>query len=164
MNSKIILISITAFFIVLFQATCSAQQADSFAGTIKINGTIELGDSPQDLVSIFGQPDDTETVFLEMKDENIIRYHYNNGARFDFMNNELLRFTFSSSNYLVNLNSFELKVGNNINTISNSFPNSYSNRGADGTAITLGSADYEYLNIKTNSNGVITEIQLRFIP
>jgi len=163
MNKKIISIFIAATFAVLFHAKCSAQQADNFAGTLKINGEIELEHSPENLTSKFGQPDSTETVFWEMIEKNGTTYFYS-GAEFDFVDNKLRSFIIYSSDFQIHLDSFVLKVGNSINTISNPFPNSYSNRGGQGTAITLGSADYQYLNIKTNSDGEITEIELRFIP
>ncbi|TVR32078.1 MAG: hypothetical protein EA390_05620 [Balneolaceae bacterium] len=163
MNKKIISIFIVATFTILFQATCSAQQADNFAGTLKINGEIELGHTPENLTAKFGQPGSTETVFWEMIEKNGTIYFYS-GAEFDFVDNNLRSFIITSSDFQIYLDSFVLKIGNSINTISTLFPNSYSNRGAQGTAITLGSADYQYLNIKTNPEGEITEIELRFIP
>lgn len=163
MKNRIPFILLATCFTFLVHASCKAQLADNYAGVLKINDTIELGDAPQAVTAKFGQPDDTEIVLWEMMEKNITRYFYN-GARFDFMDNKLTRFTFTSSTYKLKLGSFELKVGNNISTLASAFPDSYSNRGSEGTAITLGSADSEYLNIKTNSNGVVTEIQLRFIP
>ncbi|MCC5914637.1 MAG: hypothetical protein JJU46_09710 [Balneolaceae bacterium] len=156
-------IFITAMFSILFHATCSAQQADNFDGTLKINGEIELKHNPETLTNKFGQPDSTETVFWEMIEKNGTTYFYS-GAEFDFVDNKLRSFIVNSSNFQIHLNSFVLKVGDSVNTISIPFPNSYSNRGDHGTAITLGSADYQYLNIETNSDGEITEIELRFIP
>lgn len=149
--------------LVLIHLSCKAQLADNFEGTLKINGEIELEHSPETLTAKFGQPDSTETVFWEMIEKNGTTYSYS-GALFDFVYNKLRSFIINSSNFEIHLDSFVLKVGNNINTISTPFPNSYSNRGTQGTAITLGSADYHYLNIKTNSDGEFTEIELRFIP
>ena len=163
MNRKLISIFIAVTFTILFHATCSAQQTDNFAGTLKINGESELEHSPENLTSKFGQPDSTETVFWEMIEKDGIIYYYD-GANFNFADNKLRRFIINSSTFQIHLDSFILKVGNSINTISTQFPNSYSNRGTQGTAITLGSADYRYLNIKTNSDGEITEIGLRYIP
>lgn len=163
MNRKLISIFIAVTFTILFHATCSAQQTDNFAGTLKINGEIELGHTSETLTAKFGQPDSTETVFWEMIEKDGIIYYYD-GANFNFADNKLRSFIINSSTFQIHLDSFILKVGNSINTISTQFPNSYSNRGTQGTAITLGSADYRYLNIKTNSEGEITEIELRYIP
>jgi len=155
---------ITVFILLIsFATVAQAQQADNFAGTLKINGEIELEHTPETLTAKFGQPDSTETVFWEMIDKNGMIYYYD-GANFNFADNKLRSFIINSSDFQIHLDSFVLIVGNSINTISTLFPNSYSNRGAQGTAITLGSADYQYLNIKTNPEGEITEIELRFIP
>jgi len=163
MNKKILFIFIATMFAILFHATCTAQQTDNFAGTLEINGEIELEHSPENLTSKFGQPDSTETVFWEMIEKNGTTYFYS-GAEFDFVDSKLRSFIITSSDFPVHLDSFVLKVGNNINTLSSAFPNTYQHRVSEGTAITLGSADYKYLNIKTNPDGEITEIELRFIP
>jgi len=153
---------LTLLFI-LIHISGNAQQADNFAGRLKINGEIELGHTPETLTAKFGQPGSTETVFWEMIEKNGTTYFYSE-AKFDFVDNKLRSFIINSPDFQIHLDSFVLKVGNSINTISTLFPNSFSNCGAQGTAITLGSADYQYLNIKTNSDGEITEIELRFIP
>lgn len=164
MNKKILSIFIATMFAILFHATCLAQQTDNFAGTLKINGEIELEHSPETLTSKFGQPDSTETVFWEMIEKNGMIYYYD-GVNFNFADNKLRSFIITSSDFPVHLDSFVLKVGNNINTLSSAFPNTYQYRVSEGTDIGLGSGgDYKYLNIKTNSDGEITEIELRFIP
>lgn len=160
-NAKTLLF--TLLFVVL-HISCKAQQTDNFTGTLKINDTIELGDTPQTVITKFGQPNNTENWYGEVSGNNYISYHYNNGAVFDFVDNQLKSFMFTSSTYKIKLGSFELKVENHINTLASAFPNTYQNRVPDGTDIGLGTGDYQYLNIKTNSNGTITEIELRFIP
>lgn len=164
MKNKLPILFSAILFTFLIHASCKAQHGDNFSGTLTINDTIELRDAPQAVTAKFSQPNDTEVVFWEMKEVNVTRYFYNNGGEFNFVNNELISFKFTSSTYKLKLGTFELKVGNNISTLSSAFPNSYTDRGPKGTAIGLGTGDYQYLNIKTNSNDVITEIELRFIP
>lgn len=164
MNRKLISIFIAVTFTILFYATCSAQQTDNFAGTLKINGEIELGHTSETLTAKFGQPDSTETVFWEMIEKDGKIYYYD-GANFNFADNKLRSFIINSSDYQIHLDSFVLKVGNSINTLSSAFPNTYQHRVSEGTDIGLGiGGDYQYLNIKTNSDGEITEIELRYIP
>ncbi len=164
MKNRIPFIILVACFTFLFQASCKAQPADNFSGTLTINDTIELGDAPQAVTTKFGPPDNNEVVFWEMEEVNVTRYYYYNGGEFNFVDNELISFKFTSSTYKLKLGSFELKVGNNISTLSSAFPKSYSIRSPEGTSITLGTGDYQYISIGTTSNGVITEIDLRFIP
>jgi len=164
MNKNIISIFIAATVTILLHTTCSAQQTDNFAGTLKINGEIELEHTPETLTAKFGQPDSTDTVFWEMIEKNGMIYYYD-GANFNFADNKLRSFILTSSDFQVHLDSFVLKVGNNINTLSSAFPNTYQHRVSEGTDIGLGSGgDYQYLNIKTNPEGEITEIELRYIP
>lgn len=159
---KMLLIFFTLSLIISF--TVEAQQTDNFAGTLKINGEIELGHTPETLNAKFGQPDSTETVFWEMIEKDGMIYYYD-GANFNFADNKLRSFILTSSDFQVHLDSFVLKVGNNINTLSSAFPNTYQHRVSEGTDIGLGSGgDYQYLNIKTNPEGEMTEIELRFIP
>jgi hypothetical protein len=147
--------------LILVHIACKAQLADNFEGILKINQVIEYEDSPATLISVFGQPNNTETVYWEMDGITATYYHYEDGE-FHFVDNKLMSFKISSSNFKLTLGSFELKVGNHIDTISSTFPNSYTNRGPGGTAIILGPVDSaEYLNIKTDSNGLITEIDHR---
>lgn len=165
MKNKLSILFIATLLSTFFvHVSCKAQPADNFTGTLTINNTVELGDAPQAVTTKFGQPNYTENWHGEVSGNNYTSYHYNNGAVFDFVENQLESFTFTSSTYKLKLGSFELKVGNNISTLSSAFPKSYSIRSSEGTSITLGTGDYQYISIGTNSNGVITEIELRFIP
>lgn len=161
MKNKLSILFIATLLSTFFvHVSCKAQPADNFTGTLTINDTIELGDTPQAITAKFSQPNDVESVYWEM-DEVTATYYKYNGGEFRFVSNKLESFKFTSSTYKLKLGTFELKVGNNISTLSSAFPKSYSIRSSEGTSITLGTGDYQYISIGTNSNGVITEIELR---
>lgn len=165
MKNKLSILFIAILPTFLVHPSCKAQPLDNFAGTLTINDTIELGDAPQAVTTKFGQPDNTENWHGEVSGNDYTSYYYNNGAEFDFVDDQLVSFKFTSSSYKIKLGSFELKVGNNISTLSAPFPKSYSKRKPEGTSITLGPADSAaYISVGTSPNGVITEIDLRFIP
>lgn len=140
-----------------------AQPMDNFTGSVTINDTIELGDTTSDIVAKFDAPNFTENVYWEMDEITVTYYHYT-GAEFHFHEKKLISFKFTTATYSLNLGSFEIKVGNNISSFATPFPKSYTNRSSEGTSITLGPIDsVAYLSIATDLNGIITEIELRFI-
>lgn len=140
--------------------------SDNFNGEMAINNVIRLNNSSQQVAAAFGSPNQITYGHMEIEEKDLMIYRYSNGGTFYFSGNQLIFFKLTSANYQLYLGVFELKTGNNISSIQNLFPKSYSNRGADGTAITLGPPkdDYRYISIGTNSSGLITEIELRFIP
>jgi len=156
-------LSILVFFLVVISCTGQSSKINTFTGEVKINNQLTLGDTKQAAKDIFGEPDDVSTEYWEMSEETVTNYHYNNGAKFQFVNNGLASFVITSSNFSIVMDSFQLQVGNNINSIQNKFTKSYNNRGSDGiTSIALGTGDYNFLWIQFDSNNLITKIDLRF--
>src|SRR5699024_3199552 len=104
------------FFLMAISCNAQSQDIDTFGGDVKINNQITFGDTKQAAEEIFGQPDDITTKYWEMSDETATIYHYNNGAILKFGDDGLESFKLTSSNYYLQMNSFKLKMGNNINT------------------------------------------------
>lgn len=155
------------FIIVLICAgpKVNAQSAhyDNYAGSITINGSLTFGTTIQQVVQAFGQPDSTSTMYWEMSELTATYYHYVNGGEFAFVDQKLEGFTITSSNYPIELGSFQLKVGNSINTLATPFPKSYGSRtqGDSATLISLDAGDHRFILIRFNSSSVITHLDLR---
>lgn len=156
-NMKKLNIPIFSFFLV--SISCNAQSTDinTFSGEVKINNQITFGDTEQVAINVFGQPNNITTDFWEISQKDIEIYHYDNGLTLFLTDEGLQSFKLISSNYYLEMGNFHLQVGNNINSIQNKFPKSYSYRNSGGTSIALGTGDYRFLLILFDSNNKITE-------
>lgn len=156
--------------LLIFALTCFASSViaqspstDNFNGNLVVNNQIRLGDTTQEVVEAFGQPDSVSSEYWDIPEVTATYYYYTNGAEFYFVDQKLDSFLFTTPIYFLSLDSFQLKVGNSIHTLQGVFPKSYANRGVNGAAITLGppDADHLYIDIGTNASGIITEIDIR---
>jgi hypothetical protein len=110
-------LTIFAFFLIAISCNGQSSEIDTFTGEVKINNQLTFGDTKQAAKNAFGQPDDVTTEYWEMPQETVTNYHYNNGAKLQFVNNVLASFVITSSNYHVQMDALQLQVGNNINSI-----------------------------------------------
>jgi hypothetical protein len=155
-------LTIFVFFLVVISCKGQSSEIDTFSGEVKINNQIVFDkSSKQATKNEFGQPNNVTTEYWEMSEETATNYHYNNGAKFQFTNNTLERVEITSSNYYIQMGSFKLQVGNNINSIQSKFPKSYNFRNSGGTSIALGAGDYHFLLIEYDSSNIITRIESR---
>lgn len=154
-------LTLLVFFFVVVSCNGQSQDIDIFSGNVKINNQITFGDTKQAAKNVFGQPDNITTQYWEMSEETATIYHYNNGAILKFGDDGLKSFELSSSNYYLQMGTFKLRVGNNINTLQDPFPKSYNYRNSGGTSVGLGTGDYRFLLIEYNSNNTITNIEER---
>jgi|GEM_PF-1295542 hypothetical protein len=157
-------LNLTIFVFFLMVISCKGQptEIDTFSGEVKINNQLIFDeDSKQATINVFGQPDNVTTEYWEMSEETATNYHYNSGAKFQFINNALERFVITSSGYYLQMGSFQLEVGNNINSIQSVFPKSFNFRNSGGTSIALGAGDYHFVLIEYDSSNVITRIETR---
>jgi hypothetical protein len=91
-----------------------------------VTGTIVLTGSPTELISAFGKPN--KIYDSEQPDDIIYTVYEYNGAEFFFNENKLTSVIISNSNFSIQHHATQLKIGNNISTLSGSFPNSYALR------------------------------------
>ena len=154
-------LTVLVFFLVIMSCKGQSTEIDTFNGNLKIINQITFGDTKQAAENAFGQPDDITTEYWEMSEETVTVYHYNNDAALYFGDDGLESFKLTSSNYYLQMGSFKLKVGNNISSLQNPFPKSYSFRNSGGTSIALGTGDHRFLLIEYNSNNVIINIEER---
>lgn len=152
-----------ALLCVSYSVNAQSPKTDNFDGDIVINNQIRLGDTIQEVVQAFGQPDSVASEYWDIPEVTATYYYYANGAEFYFVHQKLDSFLLKKSSYILSLDSMQLRVGNSIHSLQNIFPKSYSNRSANGAVITLGppDADHLYIDISTNSGGLITEIDIR---
>lgn len=140
--------------IVLISFNCKSQDIIE-ANKVTINGISVLGEDKSILISNFGQPSEIITDYSEMDAEDMYEYKYF-GLRFYVINDFIESFEILNSNYLLTANN--IKIGNNISSIQNIFPNSYSSRNRDYLKLDIEDSDM-FLTIEfSSSSKKITKI------
>lgn len=95
-------------------------------GTSPSTNTILLGES--DFLQKFGSAATTSTEYAEEDDSNMTHYNYN-GADVWYENDELIAINITSPNFAFEMtNGTVIKVGDNIASVGNLFPTSWSNK------------------------------------
>ena len=145
--------------------TCHCQDYSKYDRISKktdltINGIKATGISIEEAIAAYGEPDRIEDFFFEIDNEQGFFYWYNDGLRLSLQNTYGLKlFNISSSKYAVTKH--KILIGNDIDTIKEIFPISYST-GIDVGAfyILFSDADYYLAIVFDKGTNRITEINL----
>ncbi len=119
-----------------------------------------FGSSSSELIGTLGQPASTYTEYWEIGDVTATIYQYL-GAKFEFVNNELVGFKISDPQIFIHTDLTTFTVGDLITSLQNYYPDSYSLRENGFMAINFGTGDHEYLLIKYASDKKIVGIEHR---
>lgn len=133
-------------FIVLISFNCKSQDIIE-ASKLTINGTKILSQNKTVIIATFGQPSQIITDYSEMDDNDMYVYEYM-GLKVYIINDLVDSFEISSSMYL--LTNYNIKIGDNISSIENIFPNSFKLRNQDYLKLDIKDSDM-FLTIEFNS-------------
>jgi len=148
--------AIFIFSLLIISLSCKSQDDIISLNDITINGMTILNESDSYIIQHFGQPLNIETYLFEMDNVEGELYIYF-GITFYVINNKVELFEITNDNFVVTLNNF--KIGDNISSLENHFPLSYSNRNTK--SVTLNLNDYDgALAFIFNQNNLITKIGL----
>jgi len=158
---------------VLFILTCSAQTYDSVPTEEiqirKASGTsfMILNKDAKTIESTFGDPASIWSEYWEMVEMTVRTYEYNENL-FTVHNNALLAFELYNADFSVGKADRAIRVGDNIASIANWYPNSYKNRGKDFMLLIVAFSatdpmrKSEYISIEFDPKGSITKIEILF--
>lgn len=140
---------------------------DYFDGTVNISGMSLYDTDVQNFMGTYGTPEEISYEYWELTDQEVKVLTYNGSNRFFFGDNQngadmLESFEIKSTQFSINLDQTELKIGFDISTLSNTFPTSYQNREAGHAIIALGDGDYDFILISYDQSEIITKIEHRF--
>jgi len=144
---KIILI----LSIMIINISCKAQNNTINSTELTMNGINYLGNNVSLVTQYLGQPNTIENYYFEMNDEMSQKYHYN-GVLFYILNNKVNSFEITTSNY--SFSKYNIKIGDNIESLQTIFPLSFSNRTNNGLTIPLSDID-KFVIISYNNNLIV---------
>ena len=120
MNARIFL-----FFAILVLSNSITLAQDTIrVSKVKINNQFLISSAKSVYISNLGQPNSTKVFDYETEDLTVERLTYNQST-FSFSGDEMITFSIRDNSISVNLNNTSIKVGDNIATLQNIFPNSY---------------------------------------
>lgn len=145
-------------FIVIVLVSFNCKSQDTIEMTkLSINGVNILGKDKSLLISNFGQPSEIISSYSEMDENQMYEYKYN-GLTVYVINNFVDSFILTNSIFSLSPNN--IKIGNNISSIENIFPYSYSNRKRDYLKLDIKNSDM-FLTIEFNHiSKIITKINI----
>jgi hypothetical protein len=137
--------------IVLISFNCKSQDIIEMS-KLTVNGVNILGKDKSLLISNFGQPSEIISSYSEMDEEHMSEYRYL-GLIVYVINNFVDSFVVTNSVYLLSTNN--IKIGNNISSIKNIFPNSYRSRNRDYLKLDIKDSDmFLTIEFNTTSNNI----------
>ena len=157
-------------FLVLTAFFCKSQTYDAIP-TELINiwntsrSSLTLNQDASSITSVYGTPDYITSEYWEMSDRTVQKYHYN-GNVFYLHNNILVMMELNTPDYYIGKIDRAIRVGENISSLASFYPNSYNNRKSDYMVLLVqfSSTDpmsvSEYIVVKFNSSGIITQVDL----
>jgi hypothetical protein len=131
--------------IVLISFNCKSQDIIEMS-KLTVNGINILGKDKSILISNFGQPSEIVNDYSEMDEKDMYEYKYI-GLNVYIINNFVESFVITKNTYLLTTNN--IKIGNNISSIENIFPNSYKIRNRDYLKLDIEDSDM-FLTIEFN--------------
>lgn len=150
---KIILI----FSLLTISYSCKAQDRNTInSNELTINGVNYLGENVSLVTQNLGQPFTIEDYYFEMDDVMSKKYNYK-GILFYIVNNKVNSFEITGNGY--SFTNHNIKVGNNIETLSPIYPLSFTNKRSDSLGLLFDDMDY-YITIFFNTNSQITMIRM----
>ena len=165
---KTVLILVTLSLLINF--TVEAQDYDFnliSVHDLKINETITLGDSKDDVTGLIGDPDNIKPVHWEINDV-MVNVHKYDHSTLSFLDNTLESFYIKDQSFVLTHKDDEFKVGDSIDLLSAIFPVSFTNRFDNSMVIYFGvEVDGEmkpsvaYLYIEFDENNIITGVSKR---
>jgi hypothetical protein len=142
--------------IVLVSFNCKSQDTIEIS-KLSVNGVNILGKDKSLLTSNFGQPSEIISSYSEMDEDQMYEYKYF-GLTVYVINNFVDSFVVTNSEFLLSPNN--IKIGNNISSIENIFPISYSHRKRDYLKLDIKDSDM-FLTIEFNEiSKIITKINI----
>ena len=140
--------------VTLYTISCKAQIDMINIADIEINNLNLINQDESLLIQNFGQPLSIENELFEMDNIYSDKYVYN-GAFFYIINNKIEYFEISNSSY--GLTDYNFKVGDNINSLKNTFPLSYCNKKSNHLSININGFD-RFIAFTYDSNNIIQKI------
>ena len=166
-------LKIQFLFVALFllvSVTAKAQNYDFdliSVHDLKINETITLGDSKEEVTGVLGDPDNIKPVHWEINDVMVNMYEYDHST-LSFLDNTLESFYIRDQSFVLTHKDDEFKVGDSIDVLSAIFPVSFTHRFDNSMVIYFGvEVDGEmkpsvaYLYIEFDENNIITGVSKR---
>ena len=151
---KIILTVILINFVLI--TSCKAQNNFITTSDATIDGLTIFKTQVNTLLTKFGEPVSEENFFFEM--ENVMgKIYYYDKISFYVKNNKVESFIIEGSQY--DFTSNNININDNIDSLENIYPKSYSNRKNGEVIIQFSDADY-FLSIHYSSFNSIEKIKL----
>ena len=152
MKTQILILQVLLFS----AASCKAQNNSISSSQATINGYSVFKTSSQILIQNFGQPLNVEEYFFEMENTTGELYHYD-GLSFYVIDDKIDGFEITGDQY--EFTSGNIAVGDGIDLLQSTFPNSFSNKGEGEMIVTFSDADY-FISFHYDENNIIDKISL----
>jgi hypothetical protein len=128
---------ITFLVIVLISFNCKSQDIIEI-NKLTVNGVNILGKDKSLLISNLGEPSEIIYSDSEMDEEDMYEYRYL-GLKIYVINNFVESFEITKNNYLLTINN--IRIGSNISSIKNIYPNNYKFRNSDYLKLDIEDSD-----------------------
>jgi len=134
---------------------------------LKINETITLGDSKEEVTGVLGDPENIKQVHWEINDVMVNMYEYDHST-LSFLDNTLESFYIKDQSFVLTHKDDEFKVKDSIDVLSAIFPVSFTNR-FDKSMVIYFSVEVDgemkpsvaYIYIEFDENNIITGVSTR---
>ena len=113
--------------LIVFILVAQLGAAQDYASMMKfkINGKITFGDNKNQVITLLGQPNKETTEFNEMDEVDMLVLHYGKSMVY-LENNKVTSFEIKDSSLYLTYDQLTMRIGDHIDILKRTFPESYS--------------------------------------
>ncbi|MDZ7755117.1 hypothetical protein [Rhodohalobacter sp.] len=165
---KILFLFVTIFLFISVNGKAQNSDFDLISvHDLKLNQTITLGDSKEEVTGVLGDPENIKQVHWEINDVMVNVYKYDHST-LSFLDNTLESFYIRDQSFVLTHKGDEFKVGDSIDVLNTMFPVSFTNMFDKSMVIYFGvevgsemKPSIGYIYIEFDENNIITGVSTR---